>query len=110
MVLQQGRDLHIWGKADPDEKVAVSLAGHTATANGDAHGDWSVRLPALSAGGPFILVIRGKKEIAIKDVMIGEVWIASGQSNMTFSLDGSQGAATEVPNANYPQIRLFTVP
>lgn len=110
MVLQQGHEIHVWGKADPGEKVTVSLAGHNAASAASANGDWSVRLPSLSAGGPFTLVIRGKKEVVIKDVMIGEVWIASGQSNMTFSLEGSQGAASEIPNANYPQIRLFTVP
>jgi sialate O-acetylesterase len=110
MVLQRGREIHVWGSADTGEKIAVSLAGRSASATTDAAGKWSVRLPALSAGGPFTLVIRGKKEIRIKDVMIGDVWIASGQSNMTFSLGGSEGSEIEVPKANYPQIRLFTVP
>jgi sialate O-acetylesterase len=110
MVLQQGREIHLWGKAEAGETVSVSLAGRAATATTDAHNHWSVYLPALSAGGPFTLTVEGKKQIVIKDVMIGEVWIASGQSNMTFSLDSSDGAATEVPKADYPQIRLFTVP
>lgn len=110
MVLQQGREIRLWGKADPGETVAVSLAGHRATTTTDAHNHWSVHLPALPAGGPFTLTVQGKKQIAIKDVMIGEVWVASGQSNMTFALDSAEGAATEVPKADYPQIRLFTVP
>jgi len=110
MVLQQGREIHLWGKADAGETVSVSLAGRVATATTDPQNHWSVQLPALTAGGPFTLTIRGKKHIVIKDVMIGEVWIASGQSNMTFSLDSAEGAATEVPKADYPQIRLFTVP
>ena len=110
MVLQQGREIHIWGNADPGEAIAVTLVGHTSSATADAKGDWSVHLPSMNAGGPFTLMIGGKKEVSIKDVMIGEVWIASGQSNMTFSLDGVENAATEVPNANYPQIRLFSVP
>ncbi len=110
MVLQQGREVHLWGTADAGEAITASLAGHTANATTDAARRWIVRLPAMSAGGPFTLTIQGNKKIEIKDVMIGEVWIASGQSNMTFSLDGSEGAATEVPKANYPQIRLFTVP
>ncbi len=110
MVLQQGREIHLWGKADAGETVSVSLAGRVATATTDASSHWSIRLPALSAGGPFTLTVQGKKQIVIKDVMIGEVWIASGQSNMTFSLDSAEGAATEVPKADYPQIRLFTVP
>jgi hypothetical protein len=108
--LQQGREIHIWGKADPGEKLSVNLAGHTATTTTDEHHRWSVHLPALSAGGPFTLTVQGNKQIIIKDVMIGEVWIASGQSNMAFTLDGAEGASTEVPKADYPQIRLFTVP
>ncbi|MBZ5683586.1 MAG: hypothetical protein LAP86_01005 [Acidobacteriia bacterium] len=110
MVLQQGREIHIWGKADPREVVNVSLAGDRSAATADAHGDWSVHLPSMNAGGPFTLIIRGKKAVTIKDVMIGEVWVASGQSNMSFSLDGVENGATEVSKANYPQIRLFTVP
>jgi len=90
--------------------VTVTLAGHTGTATADARNHWSVHLPALSAGGPFTLTVQGNKQIVIKDVMIGEVWIASGQSNMAFGLEGAEGAATEIPKANYPQIRLFTVP
>jgi sialate O-acetylesterase len=110
MVLQQGREIHVWGNADANERITVSVAGRTASAVADVDGKWSIYLPSMSAGGPFTLTIRGKKDVVIKDVMIGEVWIASGQSNMTFSLDGADGAATEVPKANYPQIRLFTVP
>jgi len=110
MVLQQGREIHVWGTADPAEKITASLSGRSSSTAADAHGNWSLELPAMQAGGPFILTVRGKKEIVIKDVLIGEVWIASGQSNMTFSLDGAENAATEVPKANYPQIRLFTVP
>jgi len=110
MVLQQGREIHLWGKADAGEMVFVGLAGHTATTTADAHHQWSVSLPAMAAGGPFTLTVLGNKRIEIKDVMIGEVWIASGQSNMTFSLESAEGAATEVPQADYPQIRLFTVP
>src|SRR5882762_4705108 len=110
MVLQQGRPVQVWGKANPGEKVAVDLAGHTETTAADAGGRWSLLLPALAAGGPFTLTVHGNKQIVIKDVMIGEVWVASGQSNMTFGLNDADGAALEVPRADYPQIRLFTVP
>ena len=110
MVLQQGRAIHIWGKADPGEEIVVTLAKKTSSALPDANGNWSVHLPAMSAGGPFTVMVRGKTTILLKDVMIGEVWVASGQSNMTFSLSNSQGAAEEIPRADYPQIRLFTVP
>jgi sialate O-acetylesterase len=110
MVLQQERPLHIWGKADPGEKIAVMLADKTTSALTDASGNWSVLLPAMRAGGPFTMVVNGNKTILLKDVMIGEVWVASGQSNMTFALSDSVGAAEEIPKADYPQIRLFTVP
>ena len=110
MVLQQGRNIHVWGKADPAEKIAASIAGHTASTTAETNGRWSVRLSGLPAGGPFTLIVRGNREIVLKDVLIGEVWVASGQSNMAFGLSGAEGAAVEVPKADYPQIRLFTVP
>src|SRR5580658_2045187 len=110
MVLQQDHEIHIWGKADPGEKITVTLAANTRAALADARGNWSVHLPAMRAGGPFTVMVRGKKTILLKDVMIGEVWVASGQSNMTFALSDSLGAAEEIPKADYPQIRLFTVP
>ena len=79
------------------------LPGRSSTGSAHTHGAWSIQLPPLSAGGPFTLVISGKKDIVIKDVLVGEVWIASGQSNMAFSLDGAEGAAAEIPKANYSQ-------
>jgi sialate O-acetylesterase len=110
MVLQRAREIHIWGMAEAGEDIKVTLAGNARSIKTDSEGHWSVHLPAMSAGGPFTLTIQGKKNIAVKDVMIGEVWIASGQSNMNFELSGSVGGAAEVMNADYPQIRLFTVP
>jgi sialate O-acetylesterase len=110
MVLQQGREIHIWGKADSAETITVSLAGNTRTTYADSSGHWSVHFAPMVSGGPFILKVAGKKTILIKDVMIGEVWIASGQSNMAFALSGSVGASEEIPKADYPNLRLFTVP
>jgi sialate O-acetylesterase len=110
MVVQQARKIHLWGWADPGEKITVSLGANQASVTTGRTGHWSVFLPAMSAGGPFTIHIQGKKEILIKDVLIGEVWVASGQSNMTFSLDAADGAAEEIPKASYPEIRLFTVP
>ena len=110
MVLQQGRKIHVWGKGDPGEKVTVSLAGQSSRAVSDERGNWSIHLPPLSAGGPFTLRVNGKKEIVIKDVLLGEVWIASGQSNMAYSLEGAEGGTEEAAKANFPQIRFFTVP
>lgn len=110
MVLQQQQEIHIWGDADPNETITVTLAGQSNSTTADEQRHWSVNLPAMQAGGPFVLTIRGKKEIAVKDVMIGEVWIASGQSNMTLGLGDAAGAAVEVPNADHPELRLFRVP
>src|ERR1700730_4775616 len=110
MVLQQGLEIHIWGKADLGEKITVTLGEKTSSGQSDSNGTWSVHLPAMQAGGPFTVIVRGKKTVVLKDVMIGEVWVASGQSNMAFALGDSLGAAEEIPKADYPQIRLFTVP
>ena len=110
MVLQQGREIRIWGKADSGEQISVTFAGESAASVADRNGAWTEQLPAMTAGGPFTLTVRGKKEIVLKDVMIGEVWIASGQSNMSFSLDGVENSKTEVSAADFSQIRLFTVP
>ena len=110
MVLQRDVDIHVWGWADPGESIAVNLAGvsRQTIASGDSR--WSVSLPPLPAGGPFVLEIRGNKTIVLKDVLIGDVWVASGQSNMTFALSNAANAAQEIPKANDPNLRLFTVP
>jgi sialate O-acetylesterase len=110
MVLQRDSSIRVWGWADPGEKIAVSLAGNTKTANADGRGHWKVDLPAVRAGGPFVLRVQGKKAVEFKDVMFGEVWVASGQSNMTYALSGATGAAEEIPKADYEEIRFFTVP
>lgn len=110
IVLQQQHKIHIWGRADPAEKIVVNLAGQSRSTQADSSGKWSAELPPVAAGGPYTISIKGKREIILKDVMVGEVWVASGQSNMTFALSGSTGAAEEIPKADYPQLRLFTVP
>lgn len=110
MVLQRGSKIHVWGNAAPSEKIDISIADRAGTTTADIAGHWSVYLPALTAGGPFTLVIQGNKKVEFKDVMIGEVWVASGQSNMTFALNSAENGAVEVPKADYSQIRFFTVP
>jgi sialate O-acetylesterase len=110
MVLQRDREIHIWGSAEAGEKITVTLARNTSSIKSDSAGHWSVHLPPMPAGGPFSLTIQGKKTVELKDVMIGEVWVASGQSNMAFGLTGSVRGPEEVAKADYPEIRLFTVP
>jgi sialate O-acetylesterase len=110
MVLQRDIEARVWGWADAGESIDVGIgtASRHAVAADDGH--WSVSLPAFPAGGPFTLEIRGKRTILIKDVMFGEVWVASGQSNMTYALGIAANAAEELPKANDADLRFFTVP
>jgi len=114
-VLQSGMAVPVWGTADAGEKVTVSIAGQTQTATAAADGKWMVRLANLKPGGPFVLSVDGKNHVEAKDVLVGEVWLGSGQSNMQFTV--SKKAASfaglideekEISEANYPQIRMFT--
>src|SRR5262249_21395557 len=103
-------DISVWGWADPEERITVELGPNAKQTVASASGHWSVSLPSMNAGGPFTLIVRGKKVVEVKDVLVGEGWIASGQSNMTYALSGATGAAEEISTANYPQMRFFTVP
>ncbi len=111
MVLQRDRALPVWGWADAGEKVQVKLGGQppvSATAGPD--GAWRVDLPPQPAGGPFTLTVSGSNTIALEDILIGEVWICSGQSNMAFTVGSALNAETETAEANFPRIRHITVP
>jgi len=109
MVLQQGRAIPLWGWANPGEKVTVSLLNATASATADTAGAWRVSLPAQKAGGPFVLTAVGADTVRIANVMIGEVWLCSGQSNMEFGMRFTQNSAEEIARANYPSIRFMQV-
>src|SRR3569623_2085081 len=87
MVLQREMPIAVWGQAAPGEKVTVTLSAHTATATGAADGAWKVALAKLPAGGPFELTVAGSNTLVLKDVLIGEVWLCSGQSNMNMPID-----------------------
>ena len=109
MVLQQDKKVRIWGWANPNEKVSVELAKQKGSTITDANGHWQVLIGPFKAGGPFDLTITGSNTLAIKNVLIGEVWVCSGQSNMEWPLINAQNGADAVAQANYPEIRLFTV-
>lgn len=110
MVLQQKQQNKIWGKADAGEKVIVTIGDQKhETAAGD-DGMWSVMLEALPVGGPHELVIKGTNEIKISDVLVGEVWICSGQSNMAWKVNNSNDADLEKLTAKYPKIRMINFP
>jgi sialate O-acetylesterase len=119
MVLQDGMSVPVWGVADPGEKVTVKFNGQTKSATADATGTWMVRLAKLKSGGPYTMTIAGKKDnaaITVNDVLVGEVWLGSGQSNMVFNVSntghrpyGLLDEKQEIGAANYPQVRMFTV-
>ena len=110
MVLQRERPLPIWGWADPGEEVTVKLDQATASVKADAQGDWKVVLPAMKADGKaHAMTVSGKNKIELDDLLIGDVWIGSGQSNMEFTLAGSIGGKEAIAAANDPQIRLLHV-
>jgi sialate O-acetylesterase len=115
MVLQRDMPVPIWGTADPSEAVTVTLAGQTVSTAADPDGRWMVRLHKMKAGGPFEMDIRGKNAVILHDVLVGEVWLASGQSNMVFTVSkkaqffaGMLDEDKEIAAANYPNIRMFT--
>src|SRR5882672_12333786 len=109
MVLQQGARAPIWGLADEGEEVTVVFRGQTAKAKAK-DGKWMVKLSPLKAGGPDTLVVEGKNRIELKNVLVGEVWICSGQSNMEWPLNKSFESASDIAGAANPNLRLFTVP
>ncbi|MFA5865762.1 MAG: sialate O-acetylesterase [Phycisphaerae bacterium] len=109
MVLQQGMKVPLWGWAQPGETVTIALADQRSRTTADAQGRWIVRLNPLKTGGPFDLTVTGKNTIKVRDVLIGEVWFGSGQSNMQWPVHASRDAAKEIGAANYPKIRLFHV-
>ena len=109
MALQRGMNAPIWGWADPGEKVTVTINGVSKSAEAGADGKWLVKLDALTAGGPFEMTVAGKNAITVKNVVVGEVWVCSGQSNMEFSTQGAKNFPEEKAAANYPMIRHFAV-
>lgn len=110
MVLQRDKVIKVWGRAGAGEEVKVVLAGKSADATTAADGRWKVELPAMKAGGPHELTVTGANRVKIADILIGEVWVCSGQSNMEFELKWAKDAPQEIKDADYPQIRLLHVP
>ena len=118
MVLQRGEPVPVWGKcSNAGDQVTVRFNGQTVTAAADSDGRWMTRLAPMEAGGPFQLIVEdGPDKLVLTDVLIGEVWLASGQSNMDFTVAktpkyyfaGANNEAAEVAAANYPRIRMFT--
>ncbi len=109
MVLQRDFPVHLWGMAGAGELVSATFRGAVAKTQADKLGRWELSLPASAAGGPFVLEIQGSNLIHFSDVLVGDVWLASGQSNMEFPMRRVANAETELKNAERPKIRLFHV-
>jgi len=111
MVLQQSGKVAIWGWADPDEEVMVGVSWHSMkwAVTADKDGKWSFKMNAPEVGGPYEMILTGKNSITIKNILVGEIWVASGQSNMQWAVNQSADPEEEIAAANYPKIRLFYV-
>lgn len=110
MVLQRDQENRIWGWAEAGEKLTISIAQHTVQTVTNAQGRFEAKLPAMQAGGPHSLTITGTDTVEFKDVLVGEVWVCSGQSNMQWSVDQANDPDLEKLTAKFPKIRLITVP
>jgi len=110
MVLQSDFACPVWGTVEPGEEISVSIAGQKKTAKAGADGKWSIKLDPLKSGGPHELVVGGRTTVTVRDVLVGEVWVCSGQSNMEWIVNSSNNAAEEKAAATYPKIRHFLVP
>jgi sialate O-acetylesterase len=113
MVLQRDVALPVWGQAAANEKVTVSICGSNASATADKDGAWAVKLPALKCTADqtgVTMTIKGANTITLKNILIGEVWVGSGQSNMEWGLGGSTGGKEAIAKADLPNIRLYHVP
>jgi sialate O-acetylesterase len=113
-VLQSGMVVPVWGTADPGERVRVTVGRRSKSAIAAASGQWMVKFSSLRSGGPFTMTISGKNTVVVKDVLVGEDWIGSGQSNMAFTVSkkaasfaGMLDEDKEIAAANYPQLRIF---
>ncbi len=109
VVLQRGVKVPVWGWTTPGAGVTVELRGQKATATADANGKWLARLGPFEAGGPYTLTVSGPQSVTLNNVLVGDVWLCSGQSNMEMGVTQVDNATEEVARADYPQIRLFAV-
>ncbi|GAB3982487.1 sialate O-acetylesterase [Spirosoma terrae] len=111
MVLQRDATIKVWGWASPGERITVQFQKKTYKTVTGANGQWQVKLPPIPAGGPFTMDITGKSRIELKDILVGDVWFCSGQSNMVHQLNIHDVTyAREIAEANFPQIRQFWIP
>ncbi|AXC10123.1 Sialic acid-specific 9-O-acetylesterase [Acidisarcina polymorpha] len=109
MVVQRNKPETLWGWSDPGDTIRISFAGKTATATAAEDGRWTTTVEPPSAGGPYTMEIAGHRTTELHNVLVGDVWLCAGQSNMEFALRGLKDAQTVIAAANNPEIRYFTV-
>src|SRR5579863_9093074 len=109
MVLQRNKPAKIWGWSEPGDTVRVEIGGKSASAVAGADRRWQVEMQPPPAGGPYTLKITGSQSIEFHNVLVGDVWLCGGQSNMEFKLRGAMNGPEEIKGADYPQIRFFNV-
>ncbi|HYM77968.1 MAG TPA: sialate O-acetylesterase [Candidatus Dormibacteraeota bacterium] len=109
MVVQRGLPVHVWGMAAQHESISVTFRDETKSSSADDLGRWSLYLSPGEAGGPFQMVVKATNTIQLNDVLVGDVWVASGQSNMEFPMKALNNADAEIAAAKFPKIRIFKV-
>jgi sialate O-acetylesterase len=111
MVLQRDSEINIWGWGSPGEKVRIKFNNKTLIAVTDPKGNWIIALPPMKAGGPYLMEVKGNNSIIIKDILIGDVWFCSGQSNMVLTMERvKEKYPDDIARADYPEIRNFFIP
>ena len=109
MVLQRGVAIPVWGWANKNQKILVSFNNQHKQTKAGSDGRWKINLEPEKEGGPYMLTIKGENTIVINDVLVGDVWVCSGQSNMEFTVDEARNAPVEIAEANYPYIRHIDI-
>ena len=111
MILQRDSKINIWGWASKNEKIRIKFNGKKYKTTANTDGKWLLQLPPMKAGGPYTMKIDASNHLVINDILIGDVWLCSGQSNMVHQMKlHSVRYANEIAIANYPQIRHFWIP
>jgi len=110
MALQSGISVPVWGWDKPGQTITVTISGQEKSTKADSNGKWMLKLDPLKAGEATEMTVKGSKEVTLKNVIVGEVWLCAGQSNMNMPIGGALGGLKEMRKANYPKIRIFAVP
>src|SRR5690554_4425700 len=109
MVLQRDREIPVWGWADPRERIEVTFQDKTYKTRADKTGKWQLKMDPSSAGGPYTLTVKGTNTLSLQDILVGDVWLLGGQSNMEWPLLQTNGGEDSIKSADHPHIRLFEV-